>query len=416
MPPQERLDRSRVVITGMGVISALGHTVDENWEALLAGRSGVGIMAGVPNAENYPCNYAAEVRNFDPEQYMDAKLGRRMTESSQYALAAACMAFQDAELDPVSIDSSRSGVVIGTAVGGGIVETERAMRKLLDNKRISPIRFTSVWPNMAGFAVARELNFAGYNSTIVTACASGTQSIATAADAIRLGYADVIIAGGTESLLSEVALAGFAGIGALSRCSDIPQKASRPFDLNRDGLVPGEGSAMMVLENLADAKARGAEVYAEILGYAVSSDARHETEPEPETQALTIQRAVASAGIEPWDVDYINPHATSTPVGDLVETQAIKMVFGEHAYKVPISATKSMIGHMLGASGAYEVMVCALTIQRGWVHPTINLETPDPQCDLDYVPGKARQVPVNIALSNSFGFGGQNASIVLSRI
>jgi len=415
VPPGQLPDNSRVVITGMGMVSPLGVTLEQNWEALLAGKSGVGRMTGIPNAERYPCNYSSEVKDFDPKNYMDHKSARRMTEASQYAVAAAGMAYEDAGLEPTNMDPSRSGVVVGTAGGNSIVETERAMRKMINNQRISPIRFNSVWPNMAAFAIARDFNCAGYNGTIVTACASGTQSLATAADAIRLGYVDTVIAGGTESLNSEVALAGFSGIGALSQCKDEPQKASRPFDLDRDGLIPGEGSAMLVLESLAQAKARGARVYAEILGYAVGSDARHETEPAPESQALTMSRAILSAGIKPHDVDYVNPHATSTPVGDAMETRALKLVFGDYAYQVPVSATKSMVGHMLGAAGSYEAVVCVLSILDGWIHPTINYETPDPECDLDYVPNQARQIPVKIALSNSFGFGGQNASIVISR-
>ena len=414
-PVGELPDQSRVVITGMGVVSTLGVTLEQNWQALLAGESGVGYITAIPNAGNYPCNYSSEVNDFDPEEFMDRKSARRMTESSQYAVAAARMAFEDAGLKAGDIDSVRSGVVVGTAGGNSIVETERAMRKLIENKRISPIRFNSVWPNMAAFAIARDFNCEGYNGTIVTACASGTQSLATAADAIRLGYADLVIAGGTESLQSEVALAGFSGIGALTQCSHAPEAASRPFDLERDGLVPGEGSAMMVLESLAHAKARQARVYAEIAGYAVSSDARHETEPAVESQARTMSRAITAAGISPQQVDYVNPHATSTPVGDVVETKAIKRVFGDYAYQVPISATKSMIGHMLGASGAYEAVVCVLSIRDGKIHPTINYEIPDPDCDLDYVPNKAREVPVKAALSNSFGFGGQNASIVIAQ-
>jgi 3-oxoacyl-[acyl-carrier-protein] synthase II len=264
--------------------------------------------------------------------------------------------------------------------------------------------------------VASTFNFAGYNATIVTACASGTQSLATAADAIRKGYSDVFLAGGAESVNAEVCLAGYTAMRVLSQRSESPKEASRPFDNDRDGLVPGEGAAMMVLESLAHAKARGVRVYAEILGYGIGSDARHVTEPTPETQAHCMRQAIASAGLLPEDVDYINAHATSTIIGDAKETEAIKLVFGEHAYQVPVSATKSMVGHMLGAAGSYEAVACVLSIQNGWVHPTINYETPDPKCDLDYVPNQARQTPVDVALSNSFGFGGQNASIVLAKL
>jgi 3-oxoacyl-[acyl-carrier-protein] synthase II len=416
VPTKELPDKNRVVITGVGIISALGLTVEENWASLLAGKSGVGLTEGIPNADKYPCNFSAEVKGFNPKDYMEFKFARRLTESSRYAVAAAKTAFDDSNLQSSNIDPTRAGVVIGTAAGGAIIETERAVRRFFDNKRISPIKFNSVWPNMAAFAVAHTFNFTGYNATIVTACASGTQSIATGADAIRLGYVDLVLAGGTESLNSEVGLAGFSGIGAVSKNRDEPQKASRPFDKNRDGLVPGEGSAFLVLENLEHARSRNAKIYVEILGYAVGSDARHETEPLPETQAFIMKSALKSAGITPENVDYINPHATSTPVGDAVETQSIKMVFGEYAYQIPISATKSMTGHMLGAAGSIEAIICSLSIRDGWVHPTINYETPDPECDLDYVPNQARKIPVQVALSNSFGFGGQNAAIVLGRL
>jgi 3-oxoacyl-[acyl-carrier-protein] synthase II len=356
------------------------------------------------------------VKGFNPQEYMDPKEARRITEASQYAVAAARMAYEDASLGSTKIDASRSGVVLGTAGGSAIAETERAMRNLLANKKISPILFNSIWPNMATFALARAFNFTGYNATVVTACASGTQALATAADAIRQGYADIILAGGTEAFNGEIVIAGYSAMRVLSQRRNEPEKASRPFDKDRDGIVPGEGSAMLVLESLAHAKARKARLYSEILGYNVSSDARHETEPTPETQAQTMRRAIASAGLAPEDIDYINPHATSTPLGDAIETQAIKIAFGERAYQIPISATKSMTGHMIGAAGAFEAVVCAMSIRDGWIHPTINYETPDPECDLDYVPNRARQMPVKAALSNSFGFGGQNATIVLGQI
>jgi len=405
----------RVVITGLGALTPLGLTAEDSWAALLAGRSGIARMTRVPNADQYPCNFAGEVRDFEPANYMDRKEARRLTESSQFAVAAAQMAFDDACLGSTELDKTRSGVVMGTAIGGGIIECERAMRRMFEGKRISPIAFNAVWPNMAAFAVARTFEFVGYNTTLTTACASGTQALATAADAIRSGSADLILAGGTDSSNAEVVLAGYTAAGVLSGRSDDPQRASRPFDAERDGLVPGEGSAMLVLESLAHAQARGARIYAEVLGYAITSDARHETAPTPETQALTMTRALESAGVAPEDVDYINPHATSTVVGDLMETQAIKQALGEYAYQVPISATKSMTGHLLGAAGAFEAVACILSIRDGWIHPTINQEKRDPECDLDYVPNEARQVAVNVVQSNSFGFGGQNSSIVFGK-
>lgn len=416
VPAQKLPDINRVVITGIGAITPLGLTLEESWESLLSGKSGADLTTRVPNINKYTCNFSCQVKGFDPQEYMDPKDARRMTEASQYAVAAARMAYEDAALGTTEIDASRSGVVIGTAAGGSIAETERAMRNLLADKKISPILFNSIWPNMAGFAVARAFGFTGYNVTIVTACASGTQALVTAADAIRQGYTDLILAGGTEAFNGEIVMAGYSSMRVLSQRRDEPQKACRPFDKDRDGLVPGEGSAMLVLESLAHAKARNAHLYAEILGYNVSSDARHETEPTPETQAQTMRRALASAGLAPEDIDYINPHATSTPLGDVIETQAIKLAFGERAYQIPVSATKSMTGHMIGAAGAFEASVCALSIRDGRIHPTINYETPDPECDLDYVPNRPRQIPVKVALSNSFGFGGQNASIVIGQI
>jgi 3-oxoacyl-[acyl-carrier-protein] synthase II len=410
LPPSRR-----VVITGLGALTPLGLNVEESWAALLAGRSGVKRLTSVPNVDKYPCNFGGQVSGFEPGNYMGRKEARRLTESSQFAIAAARMAAEDAGLDAAAVKRDRAGVVVGTAIGGGIVETERAMRRLLEGKRISPITFNGVWPNMAAFAVARTFEFSGYNATLTTACASGTQALAAAAAAIRHGDAEVMLVGGTETCNAEVVIAGYTAMGVLSERRDEPQRASRPFDADRDGLVPGEGAAMMVFESLAHAQARGAHIHAEVLGYAVTSDARHTTEPTPETQAQTMRQALATAGIAPTEVDYVNPHATSTVVGDVVESKSIKLTLGEHAHRIPISATKSMTGHMIGAAGAFEAMACVLSIRNGWVHPTINLERPDPECDLDYVPNEARQVQVNVALSNSFGFGGQNASIVLGR-
>jgi 3-oxoacyl-[acyl-carrier-protein] synthase II len=416
VPPQELPDSNRVVITGMGVISPLGLTVEQSWESLLAGRSGACLTTRVPNIDKYTCNFSCEVKGFNAQDYMDPKDARRMTEASHYAVAAARMAYQDASLSETQIEAGSAGVVIGTAAGGSLVETERAMRNLLADKRISPVQINSIWSNMTAFAVARVFSFTGYNATIVTACASGTHALTTAADAIRLGYADLMLAGGTEAFNGEVVMAGYSALRVLSQRRDEPEKASRPFDKDRDGIVPGEGSAMLVLESLAHAKARQARIYAEILGYDIGSDARHETEPAPVTQAQTMRRAIGRAGLAPQDIDYINPHATSTPIGDAIETRAIKIAFGEHAYQIPVSGTKSMTGHMIGAAGAFEAVVCILSIRDGWIHPTINYDTPDPECDLDYVPNHARQIPVRVALSNSFGFGGQNASIVIGKM
>ncbi len=410
LPPEQR-----VVITGLGAVTPLGLTVEESWQGLLAGRSGVGPMTRVPNIDQYHCNFAGEVRDFDPTQYMDRKTARRTTRSSRYAVASAVMAMEDAGLAPADVDPIRAGVVIGTAVGGGIIETERAMRRLLAGKSISPIAFNGVWPNMSAYGVANHFGFNGYNATLTVACASGTQALGEGAAVIKRGDVQVVLAGGTEACNSEVVIAGYNAIGVISGRCDAPERASRPFDADRDGLVPAEGGAIMVLESLKHAQERGARIYAELLGYAATSDASHQTAPAPDTQALTIERALASAGLSPKTVDYVNPHATSTILGDPVETEAIKMALGEHAYRVPISATKSMTGHMIGAAGTFEAMACVLAMRDGRVHPTINYETPDPECDLDYVPNVSREVQVDVALSNSFGFGGQNACIVLRR-
>jgi 3-oxoacyl-[acyl-carrier-protein] synthase II len=413
--PRDLHPSRRVVITGMGALTPMALNIEDSWDALLRGRSGVKHVTKVPNIDAYPCNFGGEIRDFDPNDFMNRKEARRLTESSQYAVAAAQMAYDDACLASVELDLTRAGVVIGTSIGGGVVECERAMQSLLSGKRISPIAFNAVWPNMAAFAVARAFEFVGYNATLTTACASGTQSLATAADAIRSGHVDVILAGGTESVNAEIAMAGYTAAGVLSQRRDNPAAASRPFDAERDGLVPGEGSTVLVLESLSHAQARGAHIYGEVLGYAITSDARHETAPTPKTQALTMSRAIESAGVSPEDIDYVNPHATSTVVGDAMETEAIKLALGEHAYKVPVSGTKSMTGHILGAAGALEAAVCLLSMRDGKIHPTINYETPDPECDLDYVPNVARELDVRVTLSNSFGFGGQNASIVLCK-
>ncbi len=414
-PSWERPPSRRVVITGVGAISPVGLTAEESWQALLAGRSGTRLAEHIPNIERYPNRVVGEIRGFDPLAYISRKEARRMTESSQFAVAAATMAVQDAGLRLEDEDRTRVGVILGTAIGGGIIETERAMRRLLVGQRISPITFTAVWPNIAAYHVARTFGLTGYNATIVTACASGTQALGEAAEAILRGDVDVVLAGGAEACDSEIAIASYTATGVLSKRNDAPERACRPFDADRDGMVPGEGAAVLILERLDHALARGARIYAEVLGWAGTSDANHITAPTARWQALAMQRALASAGLGPEDVDYINAHATSTPLGDIVETEAIKMALGERAYDIPVSATKSMTGHMLGAAGAFEAVVCVLTLRDQRIHPTANYETPDPQCDLDYVPNRAREARVDVTLSNSFGFGGQNACILLGR-
>ncbi len=412
-------DRPRVVVTGLGAITPLGHTIKETWDNLVAGRSGAGPMPD-KFLGKYPCEIAANVKDFDPEAYLPRKLLRHMPSAAQLAVITADQALNDAGLDLDDIDRDRVGVVIGTAGGSVIDETEVATRELDNGRgRLGPFQVLRFWPNMPAFFVSQAHGFRGFNSTVCTACASGTQAIGDAANAIQRGIADVMLAGGTEYLLSETLLAGFVATRALATSyNDDPARAMRPFDANREGFIAGLGAATLVLERLEHALARGADIYAEVLGSGVSNDAFHLIAPDPEGggAALAMRRALDDAGVEAGQVDYINAHGTSTPLGDVAETNAIKVVFGEGAYDIPISASKSMLGHMMGAAGAIEAAASVMSIKDGVIHPTINLETPDPECDLDYVPNVARKANVEVVLSNSFGLGGQNACLVLGRV
>jgi 3-oxoacyl-[acyl-carrier-protein] synthase II len=356
------------------------------------------------------------VKGFDPAQYMNFKKARRMDRFSQFAVAAAKEALDDAQLNLKEMDSEQVGVLIGSAIGG-LDATDEAMRNLIAGKRISPFYLVTTVANMAAFHVCHIYGLRGFNNTVVTACAAGLQAVGEAAEVIRRGAAQVMITGGTESSSSELGLAGFTAMRGLSTRNDDPQGACRPFDRDRDGFVCSEGCGMLVLENLEHALRRGAHIYAEVLGYSATSDAYNLAAPDPEAEgaARAIRWALEDARIRSEEVDYINAHGTSTPLNDKMETLAIKKVFGEHAYQVPISATKSMIGHLFGGAGALAAIVCALTIEHGIIHPTINYETPDPECDLDYVPNVARKVEVETALSNAFGLGGQNACLVVGR-
>ncbi len=408
----------RVVITGMGAVTPLGLTVQELWDGLIQGRSGVGPITSF-DASAYPTRVAAEVKGFDPRNYMDVKEARRMSRCSQLALAAAQMALADAGIKAPLEEYERTGVLVGTSVGGfseGIEGHKVMLEK--GGLRLSPFFGTTILPNMPSFQVSYVFGAKGYTNSISTACATGTQAIGEAADVIRRGAADTIIAGGTEAIVVEIGIAAFCVMRALTTHNDEPEKASRPFDLHRDGFVLGEGAGIVILEELEHARARGARIYAEVLGHASSSDAYHLAAPDPEGKGAirAMLWSLADAGIRPEEVDYINAHGTSTPINDAVESLAIKQVFGEHAYKVPISSTKSMIGHAMGGAGAIEAIACALTIHHNLIHPTVNYETPDPQCDLDYVPNVARPARVDVALSNSFGLGGQNACLVLGRV
>ncbi len=406
--------RSRVVVTGMGLVSPLGQSVEEYWDGLVNGRSGIGPLTLCDPAQ-FPCRIAGEVTGFDPQQYADRKDVRRMARFSQLAVAASSLALDDAGLDVSTLDEERIGVVMGNG-NGGFPTTEQNSKLLFDRggMRVSPFFIPMILPNMAAANVSRLFGLKGYNSTITTACAAGTHAIGEGAEVIRRGAADAVLSGGCEAGICHLGLGGFNVIKALSRQNDEPERASRPFDADRDGFVPAEGAGMVVLEDMHHALDRGANILAEVAGFGVSADAFHSVEPDEDGKgaARAIRWALKDADMSPGDIDYINAHGTSTPKNDLVETLAIKLALGEHAYQIPISSTKSMIGHALGASGALEGIAAILSIVNDEIHPTINLETPDPDCDLDYVPIQSRKLAVNTAMSNSFGFGGQNSSLI----
>ncbi len=411
------MQRRRVVITGMGAVTPLGQDVETFWTNLVAGKSGVGTMT-LCDPTGYPCRIAGEVRDFDPGQYLDAKEARRMARFSQLAVAAAGMAVASARLDMAQEDSYRVGVVLGNG-NGGFPTLEENCRVLASRggMRMSPFFFPMVLPNMAAANVSRLVGARGFSSTATTACAASNQAIGEALEVVRRGAADVMLAGGTEAGISQLGLAGFAVMRALSTRNEEPERASRPFDAGRDGFVPAEGSGVLVLESLEHAQARGAAILAELVGFACTSDAGHLVQPEETgaSAAAAMRLALADAGVALDQVDYINAHGTSTPLNDAVETAAIKRLFGDLAHRIPISSTKSMIGHALGAAGSLEAVACVKTITQGIIHPTINYETPDPACDLDYVPNRAREKDVAVVLSNAFGFGGQNACLVFRR-
>lgn len=416
---QRRPDSQRVVITGLGAFSPLGHSVDELWSGLVAGRSGVGPITQFDTGE-LPCKIAGEVKNFKPGDYMNFKEARRMGRASQLAVATVQQTLADAGL-PVPLPAEmqeRAGVCVGTAMGPFEKSDEEIqIYRKRGWRATSPFALTSSLANMPSHHISVLAQTKGPIATPVNACASGTQAIVEGAEYIRRGLADVMIAGGVEGLIIEYGIAGFSVMRALSLKNDDPEHASRPFDKTRDGFVLSEGCGLMVLESLTHARARGARIYAEVLGGASSSDAYHMAAPDP-TGAGAVRAmkwALQNAGVEPSEVDYINAHGSSTPLNDSMETLAIKTLFGEQAYNIPISSTKSMIGHCMGSAGTLEAIACVKTIQTGIIHPTINYETPDPECDLDYVPNVARQANVRVTLSNSFGLGGNNACVVLGQ-
>ena len=395
----------------------MGQTPGAFWANLLAGKPGIGPMT-LCDATDYPCRIAGEVRDFDPTQYIDGKEARRMARFSQLAVAAGLTAVESAGLDISQEDPYRVGVVLGNG-NGGFPTLEDNCRVLAEKggMRMTPFFFPMVLPNMAAANLSRYVGAHGYNSTATTACAASNQAIGQALDVIRRGSADVVLAGGTEAGISQLGLAGFAVMRALSTRNDEPEKASRPFDANRDGFVPSEGSAILVLESLEHAQKRNAAIIGEIVGFGCTSDAGHLVQPEETgaSAAEAMKQALLDAGLGLDQVDYINAHGTSTPLNDALETVAIKRLFGDLAYKIPISSTKSMIGHSLGASGSLEAIACLKSINDGKVHPTINYQEADPACDLDYVPNQARSLDVKVVLSNAFGFGGQNACLVFRR-
>jgi len=403
----------RVVVTGMGTVNPLGLNVEEFWSGLVAGRSGIGFITRF-DASKYHVKVDAEVKGFDPEKHMDPKVVDRNPRGVHFAVAAAREAVASAKLDMTQEVPERVGVGISLMVESDYIVTQNELIKARGPRRADPLFIARSSPSGASMQVGMMLGAKGPNSSVNSLCASGADSIGTAANFIRLGYADVMIVGGADSSLSPVGMAGIDIVGAVSRNAE-PARASCPFDLNRNGFVYGEGAGILVLEDYEHAKRRGARILAEVAGAGWSFDAHDQTAPAPEPEAYAMRIALQTAGVKAAEVDYINAHGTSTKLNDACETAAIKTVFGEHAYKIPISSTKSMIGHVISAAGAIETVAVILVMNKGIIHPTINYETPDPECDLDYVPNVARQAQVNVCLKNGFGLGGENCCLVLKR-
>ncbi|NPV60007.1 MAG: beta-ketoacyl-ACP synthase II [Actinobacteria bacterium] len=411
--------KRRVVVTGLGAVTPLGVGAEAFWTALKQGRSGIGPISSF-DADGLPSRIAGEVSSFDPAEYVDPKTAMRMDRFCHFAVAGARLALEDAglpegrELEAAGVEAGRAGIIVGSGIGG-MSTLENQHRVLLERgyARVSPFTIPMIIPNMAAGILAINLGFTGPNACTVTACAAGAHAIGMAYDLIASGRADLCIAGGSEASITPLSVAGFCSMRALSTRNEEPEAASRPFDAGRDGFVIAEGAGILVLESEEGALARGARIYCELAGFGMSCDAYHITAPDPESRGASacMLEAMRSAGLGPRDIGYINAHGTSTPYNDRSETQAIKMALGEHAHGVAISSTKSMTGHLLGAAGGVEAIATALAIHEGVIPPTINLEEPDPECDLDYVPGEAREAAVEAALSNSFGFGGHNACL-----
>lgn len=409
--------RVRVVVTGLGMLTPLGIGVESTWQGILAGKSGIGPITSF-DTTGFETTIAGEIPEFQPEKYMAPKLIKRMDRFVQMAVAAAVMAMEDAKLEITPDLQPLVGAIVGCGLGG-LATIEKYHKVLLERgpKKISPFFIPMLIPNMAPGMVAMQFGAMGPNISTVTACASGAHAVGDAFKTIQRGAAKAMITGGVESVITPLGVAGFNSLKALSTNNAEPEKASRPFDLHRDGFVMAEGGGIMIMEELQFAKARGAKIYAEVAGYGLTGDAYHMTAPSPDGTGavLCMQQALADAGLTPDDVDHINAHGTSTPLNDASETMAIKKVFGERAYTIPVSATKSMTGHLLGGAGAVEAILAILSLLQKTAPPTINYETPDPECDLDYVPNQARQVPMDVVMSNSFGFGGTNAVLIFKR-
>jgi 3-oxoacyl-[acyl-carrier-protein] synthase II len=412
------LDNHRVVVTGLGAITPVGNDVPTMWAALREGGNGVGPIT-LFDASELQVRFAAEVKDFDPSEHFGHKEARRMDRVVQLALVAAREAIEDAGLTIDASNAAQTGAIIGTGIGG--MGTLVGQIRVMDAKgpqRVSPLFVPMMLPDMAAGQIAISFGLKGPNFAVVSACASGTHAIGEAAEMIRRGAARAILCGGCEAVILPIAMAGFSVMRAISSRNDEPERASRPFDAERDGFVLGEGAGMLILESLEHAQQRGARIYGEVVGYGATADAYHITAPDEEGAGAigAMRMALESGGIRPEEVDYLNAHGTSTPLNDATETKAIKAVFGEHAYRMPISATKSMIGHLLGAAGAVEAIACLKTMEEGIIHPTINYEYPDPACDLDYVPNEARLAEVKTIMSNSFGFGGHNGCLIFRKL
>lgn len=408
--------KQRVVVTGMGVMTSIGKDIDTFWNSLMTGKSGVSNVEAF-DVSDYPTQIAASIKDFNPEDYMDRKEARKMDRFVQFAVAAGTKALEDSGIKiGENAEAERVGVSIGSGIGGlGTWEDQHNVLLEKGPKRVSPFFIPMMIANMASGQMSINLGAKGPNTTQVTACATGSHSIGDSFRLIQRGDADVMVCGGAEATIRPTGMAGFCAMRAMSTRNDEPAKASRPFDTGRDGFVMGEGAGVLILESLEHAQKRGAKIYAEVIGYGLSADAHHMTEPDPDGAARCMKMAIRDAGINPEDIDYINAHGTSTPVGDRSETKAVKMALGDHAYKVAVSSTKSMTGHLLGAAGGVEAVICALSLGHQIIAPTINLEDQDPECDLDYVPNEPRKAELDIVMSNSFGFGGHNATIILKK-